>query len=179
MGEEKDTWTARKTLRVSRSLALFHASVLFLEVARGRICGFVTWSLACQFSQVRSGWREVWRNLGFFLSLSEIFGGHTRTAKEPGQRPSNQTLYRRLSFTTRQDIRRQANPRVAGRLSHGCPGEARAFSGFCDDWTARTLTPTRGMPRHRAVGLDGASAASRCSVSRFRFLLARTARRLS
>lgn len=32
-----------------------------------------------------------------------------------------------LFGSSREGIRRQANPRVAGRLSHGCPGEARGF----------------------------------------------------
>jgi len=125
VGEEKDTWTARKTLRVP---AVWHYFTLgsILEVARGR---FADLSLGVsRASSVKDFSQDDEKSDGTrVFSLSKIFGGHTRTAKEPGQRPSNQTLYRRLSFTTRQDIRRQANPRVAGRLSHGCPGEARGF----------------------------------------------------
>lgn len=63
--EEKNTWTARKTLRIPRSLALFHAWLSILEVAPRSICGFVT--RVSRASQVQSGWREVWRNPNFFF----------------------------------------------------------------------------------------------------------------
>jgi len=138
----------------SRDLAWFH--VRYLSSRSSEVFELVTWGSRVPVKFVnRVQMTRFPGGIGFPLTFA---GAHR--VKEPGQRPSNQTLYRRLSFTTRVEeifgdkriLELRGVSPTAARVKPG------ASSGFCDDWTVRTLTPTWGMPQHRAVDSCGASA---------------------
>jgi len=138
----------------SRDLAWFH--VRYLSSRSSEVFELVTWGSRVPVKFVnRVQMTRFPGGIGFPLTFA---GAHR--VKEPGQRPSNQTLYRRLSFTTRVEeifgdkriLELRGVSPTAARVKPG------ASSGFCDDWTVRTLTPTWGMPQHRAVDPCGASA---------------------
>lgn len=103
-----------------------------LEVIRGRDSGTRhTWRLAWRPKSL-ARLRRLPRDGDFAPGdrvLPKIFGGRRTVGERTGQRPSkpNAVPPTVLFDSSREGIRRQANPRVAGRLSHGCPGEARGF----------------------------------------------------
>lgn len=85
---------------------------------------------------------------------SKIFGG--RKHKDSERERANAPLTKRCTADCPLRLDKIFGDKRILELRGVSPTAARvkpgAFSGFCDDWTARTLTPARGMPQHRAVG---------------------------
>jgi len=120
--EEKRHLNRSKNTKSSRSLVLFHVRFI-LEVIGSRFEFVTRASLANQVCQAFQD-DEIPMESGFFLRFAR-----THKAKERANAPLTKRCIPPtvLYDSDTEDIRRQANPRVAGRLSHSCPGEARGF----------------------------------------------------